>query len=108
MKEGRVVRVQVKTSGCVSPYVRWSVTICTRGGNQSWSGLSKRFSPDRCDELFIVAVDGRRWRMPATSVPGTRGINVGGKKYAEFEVAVGPPLADPEPPLSLLSPAPAG
>ena len=52
----RLIRVQVKTSGSVTPYGRWAVSICTRGGNQSWSGLSKRFSADRCDELFVVSV----------------------------------------------------
>jgi hypothetical protein len=32
------VRVQVKTS---TDYRlgRWEVTVCTRGGNQSWSGM---------------------------------------------------------------------
>lgn len=104
----RLIKVQVKTSGCLSPYGRYAVTLCTRGGNQSWSGLSKRFSPDRCDELFVVTTDGRRWRFPAAAVPGGRGINVGGQKYASFEVDPGPPLAVPAPPLSLLSPPPAG
>ena len=34
--EGRVLRIQVKTSVCVNKG-RWAVTLCTRGGNQSWS-----------------------------------------------------------------------
>ncbi len=88
----RLVKVQVKTSGCLSPYGRYAVTLATRGGNQSWSGLSKRFSSDRCDELFVVTVDGRRWRFPSAAVPGGSGINVGGQKYEAFEVDPGPPL----------------
>ncbi len=108
LKEGRTVRVQVKTSGYASRYGIWNVAICTRGLNQSWSGLVKRFSAERCDELFAVTVDGRRWRIPAGAVRGTTTINLGGAGYAEFEVDPGPPLADPKPPLSLLSSTPAG
>lgn len=87
-----VLKVQVKTSGSRSPYGMFSVAICTRGGNQSWSGVVKRFSAERCDELFVVTVDGRRWRIPARAVKGSTMINLGGKNYGEFEVEPGPPL----------------
>ena len=42
-----------------------SVTVCTRGGNQSWSGLVKRLDPTSCDYLFVLVGDGRRWFIPA-------------------------------------------
>src|SRR5688500_14075632 len=35
-----LIRVQVKTS-TVLRRDRWEVTICTRGGNQSWNGVVK-------------------------------------------------------------------
>ncbi len=35
---GRLLRVQVKTSTCRHKRTL-GVTVCTRGGNQSWSGL---------------------------------------------------------------------
>ena len=54
-----LLRVQVKTS-TVYRKRRWEVTLCTRGGNQSWSGLVKLFSPARCDRLFVFVADGRR------------------------------------------------
>ena len=104
----RLIRVQVKTSGSVTPYGRWAVSICTRGGNQSWSGLSKRFSADRCGELFVVSVDGRRWRIPSGAVGATTKISLGGRKYAQYEVEPGPALRAPAPRLSLVSPAAAG
>jgi len=47
------VRVQVKTSNCIQKG-RYAITLATRGGNQSWSGLVKRFSSDRCDYLFVL------------------------------------------------------
>ncbi len=71
---------------------RWEVMICTRGGNQSWNGLVKRFSPSRCDRLFVLVADGRRWFIPANAVGGGTGIALGGPKYAEFEVEPGHPL----------------
>jgi PD-(D/E)XK endonuclease len=77
LMDGRAVRVQVKTSGF---YVndRWSVAVCTRGGNQSWNKIVKRFGPERCDHLFVLVGDGRRWFIPATVVEGTTSIVLGG------------------------------
>jgi hypothetical protein len=42
--DGRLLRVQVKTSTC-HRNDRWEVTLATRGGNQSWSGLARRLDP---------------------------------------------------------------
>jgi hypothetical protein len=50
--EGRLARVQVKTS-TLRQRGRYLVTLCTRGGNRSWSGIVKHFSADRCDFLFV-------------------------------------------------------
>ena len=80
-----VSRVQVKTS-TVFAKGRWMVTLATRGGNQSWSGLVKYFGADRCDHLFVLVADGRRWFIPAADVEGKSGLLLGGPKYAAFEV----------------------
>ena len=85
------VRVQVKTSTCWRNR-RWNVTLATRGGNRSWSGLVKRFDASRCERLFVHVGDGRRWFIPVAAVGGGSGINLGGPKYAEFEVDPGDPL----------------
>lgn len=86
--DGRFQGVQVKTT---SSYMRgrWQLSLCTRGGNQSWNGLVKRFSADRCDWLFAHAGDGRRWFIPASIVGGGNAILLGGPKYAEFEIEPG-------------------
>jgi PD-(D/E)XK nuclease superfamily protein len=60
----RLLRVQVKTSTCWYKR-RWSVALCTRGGNQSWSGLVKRLDASRCDYAFVLVGDGRQWFIPA-------------------------------------------
>ena len=90
-RDGRFTAVQVKTSR-VRHKGRWSVTLCTRGGNRSWNGLVKRFSADRCDALFVAVADGRRWCIPAHDVEGGSGLMLGGPKYEAFEVESGPPL----------------
>jgi hypothetical protein len=63
--------------------------LCTRGANQSWNGIVKRFSASRCDRLFVVVADGRRWFIPAEVVTASTGLLLGGPKYAEFEVEAG-------------------
>jgi hypothetical protein len=65
--DGRAIRVQVKTSRCFVKG-RWDVTLCTRGGNQSWNGLVKRLDATRYDFLFVLVADGRRWFIPASRV----------------------------------------
>jgi hypothetical protein len=86
-----LLRVQVKTSAfCRGD--RWEVTICTRGGNRSWNGLVKGFTAARCDRLFVLVGDGRRWFIPAREVGGTAKICLGGPRYAHFEVERGRPI----------------
>jgi hypothetical protein len=79
------LRVQVKTS-TQRAKGRWTVAVCTRGGNQSWSGLVKRLDPFRYDYLFVLVGDGRRWFIPSTAVGGETCIVVGGQCYGEYEI----------------------
>jgi hypothetical protein len=87
----RLERVQVKTSSC---WIRdrWSVAVCTRGGNQSWNGIVKRLDATRCDSLFIHVGDGRRWYMPVEASEGRTSLQVGGPKYSQYEISRGEPL----------------
>jgi hypothetical protein len=86
----RVVRVQVKTTTVFRK--RWELTVCTRGGNQSWNGVVKLLDSSRCDYLFAHVGDGRRWFIPASELGGGSGILLGGPKYAAFEIEPGPPI----------------
>jgi hypothetical protein len=88
---GRFARVQVKTSSYIANG-RWQVRVSTSGGNQSWTGLVKRFSPERCDYLFVHVGDGRRWLIPSHAVEASISIKLGGPKYSEYEVDRGAPL----------------
>ena len=89
----RLVGVQVKTS-TVLVNRRYQVALRTNGGNRSWSGLVKCFSPERCDWLFVLVADGRRWFLPAAEVGGGAKILLGGPKYAAYEVERGRPLSE--------------
>ncbi len=87
----RVERVQVKTS-VAWHNCRFVVSLCTRGGNQSWNGVIKRLDATRCDSVFVHVGDGRRWYIPSASLGGGSGIVLGGPKYAEYEIEPGEPL----------------
>jgi Holliday junction resolvase-like predicted endonuclease len=89
---GCLVRIEVKTSNSRTPVGNFAVAVCTRGGNQSWSGTTKRFDPRRCDYLFAHVGDGRRWFIPADKIEGETAIALGGRKYSQFEIEPGPPL----------------
>jgi PD-(D/E)XK endonuclease len=93
----RIERVQVKTSTHWAKN-RFVVSLCTRGGNQSWNGIVKRLDASRCDGVFVHVGDGRRWYIPAAALGGGSAIVLGGPKYAEFEVQPGEPLQARPPP----------
>ena len=82
------MRVQVKTTTQFRND-RWCVTVCTRGGNRSWSGQVKTLDPDRYDYLFVLVADGRMWFIPSSQVGGGCGLLLGGPKYEAFEVRFG-------------------
>ncbi|MFN8132276.1 MAG: group I intron-associated PD-(D/E)XK endonuclease [Solirubrobacteraceae bacterium] len=81
-----LLRVQVKASTQRTATGRFPVTVCTRGGNQSWDGVTRHLDPARIDYLFLLIADGRRWFIPAGAVGARTAITVGGPKYSEFEV----------------------
>jgi hypothetical protein len=101
----RPLRIEVKTS-TQGRRGRWEVHISTRGGNQSWTGLIKYFDPARCDYLFVHVGDGRRWFLPTGTLECRSGLTLGGRKYSEFEIEPGRPLAPNDAPPALESKAP--
>ena len=89
--DSRLVGIQCKTT---TQFVngRWSVSVCTRGGNRSWNGVVKILDPSRYDRLFVLAGDGRRWFIPSDVVDGGTSVQLGGPKYAEYEIEPGRPI----------------
>jgi hypothetical protein len=94
--DGRLFRVQVKTTTfrITTPdgHERWCVQLATNGGNQSWSGIAKRFSAASVDALFVLVGDGRRWLIPATAVEASSSVQLGGPKYSQYEVERADPI----------------
>jgi hypothetical protein len=64
----------------------------TSKGGESWSGLAKKFDPNRVDHLFVLVGDGRRWFIPSPMVEGSRSVALEGRKYSEFEIEAGTPF----------------
>ena len=91
-QDDRLIRVQVKTS-TLFRNGRWSVAVCTRGGNQSWNRIVKRLEPARFDFLFVVVADWRCWFIPSDEIEARTAIALGGPKYGEFEINPPHPLA---------------
>ena len=90
--DGQVLRVEVKTATHRRSAERWNVALSTKGGNQSWNGVTKYFDPNRCDFLFVHVGDGRRWFIPTGALDCRASLALGGPKYAEFEIERGRPL----------------
>ena len=87
---GELIRVQVKTTTqrTLTPdgHERFPTMIATNGGNQSWSGVTKRFGSARADFLFVLTSRGRRWFIPAGEVQAGRTVQLGAPRYADFEI----------------------
>jgi Holliday junction resolvase-like predicted endonuclease len=91
--DGCLLRIQVKTSCCRSGS-GYAVSLATRGGNRSWSGVAKLFDTSRFDYVFVLVADGRRWLIPACEIMAKHSIVVGGRSWARFEVEPGLPIRD--------------
>ena len=90
--DGRFAGVQVKSTLRRTSAGRWQPMLCTKGGNQSWGGVSKLFDASRCDYLFVLVGDGRQWFIPSGAIEARTALVVGGPKYAEYEVERGRPI----------------
>lgn len=84
-RDERLLRVQVKTSTALRNG-RYEVSLATKGGNRSWSGLVKTIDPSRYEYLFVLVGDGRQWFIPAAQIAAKTMVLLGGPKYAAFEV----------------------
>ena len=89
--DGRMLRVQVKSSRSYR-LGRWAVRVSTSGGNQSWNRVIKLLAPSRFDYLFVLVGNGRRWFIPSDRIEAVTALQLGGPKYAGFEVEHGDPI----------------
>ena len=76
-KDGRVVRIQCKTSTRKKKSSCYEVGLRTNGGNQSWNKVCKKISSDEVDEVFIWCEDGSLWVFPAEILDGRTTVTAG-------------------------------
>ena len=66
--DGRLLRVEVKTGTCRTRG-RWSVRDLDHAAAiRAGTGSSSTSIPDRCDYLFVLVGDGRRWFIPTAAL----------------------------------------
>ncbi len=63
--DGKLQRVQVKTSTHKHKGKYYVVSMTTKGGNRSGIGKIKRFSADDVDLVFVVVGDGTMYLIPS-------------------------------------------
>lgn len=84
-KNGKLYRVECKTSFYKTKYGTPCVQLKTCGGNQSWGGVSKRISKEDTDILFI-SIDGvDSYEIPMDQLEVFSSIKLG-KKYEKYKL----------------------
>lgn len=84
--DGRLLKIQVKSSSFSRREGRFEVTLITSGGNRSGTGKSTRMNCESSDFLFVYATDGKCWLIPTEKVEGLTKVTVGIPKYQEYEI----------------------
>ena len=74
--DGKLSRVQVRTTSVVTRHGHPRVNLRVLGGNQSWNRVSKLFDATKVEYLFVVVPDGRMWCIP-TTFTNTTHLNLG-------------------------------
>lgn len=74
-RDGKLLRVQVKTTG-YARYGRYEVSLRTQGGNRSGTGQVRYLTHEECDLVFVYALSGDMWEFPAELVSGRGMLNL--------------------------------
>lgn len=81
---GGLLRLEVKTTMRTRPSGSYEASLCTKGGNQSWTGVIKTLSSDECDLVFVWTPIGA-YEFPIEVVEGMKTITLG-SKYDEYKL----------------------
>jgi hypothetical protein len=77
--DGRLAKVQVKTTYHQSAYGIYKANLKVAGGNRSGTGKIKRFDPTKIDYLFVVTEVWDMFFIPAEAVKSSLQISLGDK-----------------------------
>ncbi len=72
-------RVQVKTTTSRDRRGRFLVQVCTRGGNQSWSGVARYFDQRQIEWLFVLTDAEDRYLIPAYAITARTKLTLGNR-----------------------------
>ena len=84
-KEGKLYRVQCKTTFSKSPDGNYMASLRTMGGNQSWGGAIKKISAEETDLVWVSTGDREGYEFPVDVVAGMATVTLG-KKYLTYKV----------------------
>ena len=82
--DGKLWRVQVKTSFHKAPSGSFIVQLRQKGGS-SRSKLVRLFDPKSADFIFVFCEDGTRYLIPCSTVKCTSDMTLG-PKYAKYQL----------------------
>ena len=88
--DGRLLKVQVKTTTALTPYGSYAVDLATNGGNRSRNTV-EAFDPDHYDLLFVLTDAGTRYLIPSHHISARFSISLG-QKWNGYRVGVSPNL----------------
>ncbi len=84
---GKLLRVQVKTTSYKVKSGSYQANLKTCGGNQSWSGIVKYIVASDTDLALIVCDDGSMYEFPSNVIAGKTNVTLG-EKYNKYKVAL--------------------
>jgi hypothetical protein len=82
--DGKLNKVQVKTTYAKSPYGIYTVCLKTSGGNKSCQTI-KLFDPTKVDYLFILTQDNEKYFIPCSESTPKNTMKLG-KQYQQFKI----------------------
>jgi len=74
--DGKILRVQVKTTKAKSYLGTPVVKLTTCGGNRSWVGVIKHVNPSSSDVLFVSDEFGRLWAVPVVDLASSTQVTL--------------------------------
>lgn len=80
----RLYRVEVKATR-YKVKERYICGLRTLGGNQSWSGVTKKFSCEDSDYLFVTTEEGDSYLIPSSIIDGIAQLYLG-PKYNQYKL----------------------
>jgi hypothetical protein len=83
--DGKLCRIQVKTTYFKSPYGIYKANLRVSGGNRSGTGKVKLFDPSKVEYVFVITEEEDKYFIP-TRVLEVRNSLALGEKYALYKV----------------------